>query len=70
MQFWKTLKRRIEKPPTRIERWFWSRRPASLIVLVYLVGLCVFFGSWLVFLLFLPLYWQVYLKEDLAPIWW
>lgn len=41
-----------------------------LLVLIFFCSLSYFSGSWLLFFLLLPLYWQMYLKKDLMPSWW
>lgn len=43
-----------------------------LVLMWFLVfsSLFVWVSSWFIILLLLPIYWQVYLKQDLAPSWW
>lgn len=41
-----------------------------LIVSVWLVWLSWLMGSWVLFLLLLPLYWHIFLKQDLVPGGW
>lgn len=55
----------------------WSDVPVrSWIVLLFMFScfvslIWVFgFGSIPLIFLFVPLFWQVYLKKDLAPVWW
>lgn len=68
MGFFTNVRERIKQ--TRVARWALSRQLRSWLVIAYLLVWTVVSGSWLLFFLFFPLYWQLYLKEDLAPKWW
>lgn len=54
-------------------RWIRSRPVGAYVVVGWLfvfLLLTVVVSLWYLILLFVPLYWQVYLKKDLAPGWW
>lgn len=62
-----------------VSKWEWVKaRPLrAWIVLFWLFAwtwIALYSADWHVIigflLLFLPVYWQVYLKKDLAPDWW
>ena len=55
---------------SRLWGWVVSRDIGLWVVLLWLVGWCWVLGSWVLFVLLFPLYWQVYLKKWVVPEWW
>ncbi|MBR9703106.1 hypothetical protein GOV10_03660 [Candidatus Woesearchaeota archaeon] len=53
-----------------VVRWFAARKLRTLIVFAYLCVFSFLGGSVWLFLLFFPVYWQLWFKVDVAPDWW
>lgn len=64
MTFWSRVRE------SALLRWVQTRQLRTWVVLTYLCVFAFWSGGVLLFFLFLPVYWQLWFKEDLAPRWW